>query len=389
MDFDLGFVEATQTTPSGDEEKDGEQIKGAISTIKGLLNQLLGIEENNASEYIDNYTNPFERLNAIIGAMLGEEEPVSVFVPIDTTVSKKENVTEKTGYKDTRIIGYIGTGSGTSSITLQTDTIPENAEIFFYYPSMGYSREVDLSLSVNSGTAVSKGTFNGNDTTRIISLGKQNANSTLTLKMTFKGKDLYGQKEADCFWYIDMEAFQDAMGRLAQNQLQIEEYTEHSFDGTYTASGESDVVLTTLAYDNGWEVWVDGEQVETTKALGALIAFTVDGAAGETHDIRMVYNPKTVNIGLIISIVSIMIFIALIVLDRRYGLGCKLRTDVNYNDGRGESDDDDDKLSASSTQELDVWDKMIIKARKIFVPMKKAFTPTHRRKYVSKKKKKK
>ena len=389
LDFDLGFVEATQTTPSGDEEKDGEQIKGAISTIKGLLNQLLGIEENNASEYIDNYTNPFERLNAIIGAMLGEEEPVAIFVPIDTTVSKKENVTEKTGYKDTRIIGYIGTGSGTSSITLQTDTIPENAEIFFYYPSMGYSREVDLSLSVNSGTAVSKGTFNGNDTARIVSLGKQNANSTLTLKMTFKGKDLYGQKEADCFWYIDMEAFQDAMGRLAQNQLQIKEYTEHSFDGTYTASGESDVVLTTLAYDNGWEVWVDGEQVEITKALGALIAFTVDGAAGETHDIRMVYNPKTVNIGLIISIVSIMIFIALIVLDRRYGLGCKLRTDVNYNDGRGESDDDDDKLSASSTQELDVWDKMIIKARKIFVPIKKAFTPTHRRKYVSKKKKKK
>jgi hypothetical protein len=137
---------------------------------------------------------------------------------------------------------------------------------------------------------------------------------------------------ADCFWYIDMAVFKDTMARLGANQFQIEEYTEHSFEGTYTASRANDLVLTTIAYDNGWEVWVDGERVETEKALGALISFHVGGEAGETHDIRIVYNPKTINIGLIVSIVSICVFILLIVLDRRFHFGCKRRDDIDYGD---------------------------------------------------------
>ena len=392
LDFELGFVEETKTTPT-DEKEDGQLIKDSISSIKGIINSWLNIEENNASKYVDAYTNPFERMNAIIGAMLGEEEPVAVFVPIETTVSKTENVTEKTGYADQRIIGYIGTGSGTSSITLQTDIIPQDAEIFFYYPSMGYAREVSLSLSVSSGAAVSKGTFNGNDTARIISLGTQKENDTLSLKMTLKSKDLYGQKDADCFWYIDMEAFQDAMSRLGQNQLQIKEYTEHSFEGTYTASRANEFVLTTLAYDNGWEIWVDGERVEITKALGALVAFNVGGEAGETHEIRMVYNPKTLNIGLVVSIVSILVFIALIVLDRRFDLGCKRRDDVDYNDGRGESEEDEESTNvAILDQEPDTWDKMMSTSRVVIEKLKVIFIPPKREKYVhqhSKKKKKK
>ena len=140
MDFELGFTEVTDTDPDA-EAKEGDQIKSTISALKGLINNWLSIEENNASEYVDAYNTPFERLNAIIGAMLGEEEPVSVFVPIETTVSKTENVTVKTGYKNEDIVGYIKTGSGTPSITLQTDALPESAEIFFYYPSMGFPRE--------------------------------------------------------------------------------------------------------------------------------------------------------------------------------------------------------------------------------------------------------
>ena len=389
LEFELGFVEETKKA-TDDEKEEGQALKNTLSSIKGLVNKWLSIEENNATKYVDNYTNPFDRLNAIIGAMLGEEEPVAVFVPVNAVVDKTEKVTVKDSYADKRIIGYMSSGTG-SSITVKGDALPTDAEIFFYAPSLGFPREVELSLSVNGGTAAKKGTFNANDTARIISLGMQKQDSTLSMKMTLKGKDLYTEKDANYFWYIDMEAFQDAMARLGQNQLKIEEFTEHSFEGTYTASQANEVVLTTLAYDNGWEVWVDGKQVEVTKALGALIAFRVGGEAGETHDIRIVYNPTTINVGLIVSIISICIFILLIVLDRRFDLGCKRRDDVNYNDGRGENDDED-LNTVLVTEEPDGWDKFIDKSKKFLTKLKVVFIPTRHPKYVgnhAKKKKKK
>ena len=335
LDFELGFIEDLDEEEVDDEdteekEKDGQKVKAFINTLKGKINEWLDIEENNATVYVDNYENPFDRLNAILGAMLGEEEPIAVFVPISSTT--KKNGVEQSVYAQNEV-GYKPSSSTIKNpgITMVVDALPESAEIFFYAPTE-YPREVDLELTVGDGKAVKKGTFNGNDTTCIISLGLQEKDSTLSLKLTLKKSDYYIKGGATCFWYIDMEVFEDVMERLGENQFQIEEYTEHSFEGTYTASRADELVMTTIAYDNGWEVWVDGERVEITKALGALIAFRVGGEAGETHDIRIVYNPKTINAGLIVSIVSICVFILLIILDRRFRFGCKRRDDIDYGD---------------------------------------------------------
>ncbi len=111
---------------------------------------------------------------------------------------------------------------------------------------------------------------------------------------------------------IDKEAFEDAFARLASDQFLIKDYTEHSFDGTLTTSRDNELILTTLAYDSGWKVTVDGKEVETVKALGALVAFRVDGDAG-THDIQMVYRPRTLVLGLTISGISVLLFLALLI----------------------------------------------------------------------------
>ena len=382
LKFELGFVEDLEEEEETDEDKieetetekkDGEKVKTVITTIKETINKWLNIEENNATVYVDSYENPFERLNAILSAMLGEEEPIPVFVPISSTVSKngvdqKFYAGNEVGYKPTT------SGSKNAGITMTVDTLPESAEIFFYAPT-DYPREVSLELTVNDGTAVKKGTFNGNDSTCIISLGMQEKDSELALKLTLKGSDFYMKSGADCFWYIDMAVFKDTMARLGANQFQIEEYTEHSFEGTYTASRANDLVLTTLAYDNGWEVWVDGERVETEKALGALISFHVGGEAGEIHDIRIVYNPKTINIGLIVSIVSICVFILLIVLDRRFHFGCKRRDDIDYGDEIVCEEDapaltEAEAISQENTAP-DAFKAVIAKLKDVFIPPKK------------------
>ena len=392
LDFELGFVEETEDekkdSSKTDEKKEGQGVKSTINSLKSLINKWLDIEENNASVYVDDYENPFDRLNAILAAMLGEEEPIPVFVPISSNiemndVTKQNYAQNETGYKPKT------EGSKTAGITMKTDALPESAEIFFYAPT-GYPREVGLSLTVDGKKAVDKGTFNGNDTARIISLGMQEKDSKLSLKLTLKGKDYYIKGGANCFWYIDMSVYEETMSRLGQNQFKIEEYTEHSFEGTYTASRADELVLTTLAYDNGWQVWVDGERVEIEKALGALIAFRVGGEAGQEHTIRMVYAPRTITIGLIVSIVSILLFVALIILDRKFHFGCKRRDDVDYNDGLGEEEEELD--TADEIVEGSIFQNQISPKLKAFVEkLKVIFIPPKREKYVhqhSKKKKK-
>ena len=145
------------------------------------------------------------------------------------------------------------------------------------------------------------------------SLGVHNAGETLVLRVTPKGKDLYYVQGEPTVAMIDQTAFEAAFARLASDQLVIGTYTESSFDGKLTTSRRNELVLTTLAYDQGWKITVDGKEAEVIKALGSLVAFRVDGDAGE-HDIQMVYRPRTLVLGLWVSGISTLIFLALVAL---------------------------------------------------------------------------
>ena len=177
------------------------------------------------------------------------------------------------------------------------------------------AREVSLSLR-DGKEYVRKGSFNANETTRIISLGMQDANETLSLRLTLEDKNFYVMDDQEYFYYIDWAVFEDAMERLSKDQYQITEYTETSFKGSFTASREEELVMTTIAYDEGWRVFVDGREVEIQKALGSLVSFYIDGEAGETHTVEMIYRPRTHVIGCAVTIFSIVLLILLIVFEK-------------------------------------------------------------------------
>jgi hypothetical protein len=65
------------------------------------------------------------------------------------------------------------------------------------------------------------------------------------------------------------------------------------------------------------KILVDGEEVETIKALGSVISFYIDGEAGETHNVEMIYRPNTLSIGISASLISAAIPILLIVFERK------------------------------------------------------------------------
>lgn len=323
LDFPLGYVETPKVDDDSDDKKKPSAISLAVDALKDKLNEWLDIEENDLSEYEDIYHSPFERLNAMVSAMLGEEETLRIFVPIEVT-------RESYGKLEEHLQNFSGNETGIKtipdsiknpSIFFETE-MPTDAELLFYLPT-NYPREVDLSLSVNNKSFKDYGTFNGNETARIISLGEYKEGDSIELELSLVKKQLYWLRNQPCFYYLDMNVFKDVMHKLSADQLVIEEYTERSFDGTFTASREKELVMTTLAYDNGWNVFVDGKRVELVKAFGAFAAFYIEGEAGETHTVEIFYMPKTIVIGFLVSLISLLIFVALLLLDRKRKFGCR------------------------------------------------------------------
>ena len=104
-----------------------------------------------------------------------------------------------------------------------------------------------------------------------------------------------------------------------------EDYTEDTLPGKVVSKKDNQLMLTTIPYDAGWIVTVDGERVETEEMIDSLLAFHVD--AGE-HEVVLKYRPKTFTLGLTASLFFLAIFVLLLVFVPKMKRPCFLLTGV-------------------------------------------------------------
>ena len=206
-----------------------------------------------------------------------------------------------------------------------------------------YPREVTLKVNGKSN-----GTFYASETKRIVSLGYFDSEEVVNVSMTLNSDVLYVTPEVPSIYYMDVESAQNALIQLSAEQFMIaDNWREDDFRGTYTTNNEATTVLTTLPYDEGWKLYVDGEPVEYTKALGALIAFEIEGS-GE-HTVRLKYAPKTFTLGLTISILSTALFVLIIIIEKP--LTVVLSKIFSSNEAaEKEQDTEDDELANSENE---------------------------------------
>lgn len=137
----------------------------------------------------------------------------------------------------------------------------------------------------------------------IIDLGFCPAGSEITF--TASGEDsisgyVYALKQSN---------FEALYETLESRSLQVTSFDETHIEGTITA--EEDMVLfTSILYEKGWTVKIDGEEVETQAFKDAFVSVPV--TAG-THEITFDYCPYGLKIGLCITFASLAILIAIIV----------------------------------------------------------------------------
>ncbi len=271
-----------------------------------------GVSEGWLNFHYKDYDNPFDRLNAMITLMLGESETVEVFRPaIQNGDPEADNIKSSTADGH---LSYKADSKSKEAFLTYSYTVPKNTELYFFYPT-NYLREVALDAKkTKNGHFEGVGSFGGSETNRIVSIGESTTGS-LYLKVTIdnESNNLYVIPKDSYVYFIDMDVFADAMTRLGQIQFEIDSTsTDSHLTGTVTTTADKQLMFTSIPYDEGWNIFVDGKEVELYEANDSLIAFYVNGSG--THTVEMKYMPTTVALGIVVSLTCLVIFVLLLIL---------------------------------------------------------------------------
>ncbi|MCI7814523.1 MAG: GtrA family protein [Lachnospiraceae bacterium] len=108
---------------------------------------------------------------------------------------------------------------------------------------------------------------------------------------------------------------------LAEEQMELTSFADDHIEGTITAK-ESRTLMFSIPYDEGWEIKVDGENVQQYRIGEALMG--IDLEAGE-HQITLSYTPPGLWLGSFLSIVCIALYLATMMMERKNQLRTQRR----------------------------------------------------------------
>jgi len=112
------------------------------------------------------------------------------------------------------------------------------------------------------------------------------------------------------FYYLNMPVLQEALEILGENSMQNVTYTNDTIQG-HLSLEERGRAIFSIPAEEGWRITVNGEQVEPQTFGDALVALDLE--AGE-YDISMKYVPDGKGIGIAVTVGSILVYVAILLL---------------------------------------------------------------------------
>ncbi len=99
---------------------------------------------------------------------------------------------------------------------------------------------------------------------------------------------------------LSQSVFEEAYSLLADEQLEITEFSDTEIKGRITAKKDG-IMFLSIPYEKGWSIYVDGEKVETVRLAHSMLGAEIPEG---THDIRLTYIPDGFTEGLTATIIS-------------------------------------------------------------------------------------
>ncbi|SHI36143.1 YfhO family protein [Parasporobacterium paucivorans] len=247
-------------------------------------------QSGSISLYENKYTLP-------LGFMVnGNLEEIFSTLDNDPFVVQNNFVSATTGLEN--IFTILSSGSTGSSAYAD---IEEDGHIFAYVNTDAKSVTVEITSA--SGITIETKTYDSTQHDRIIDIGTVSAGNKVTISPDSSENAIFSY-----FAAFNEKVYTDVFKELDAGSLVIEKYSDTYIRGTVDA-GEDGLLLTSIPYDEGFSVYVDGKKTDTKAFKNAFISFPVEKGS---HTIVLVYSPKGLALGFIISAASLVALLLVI-----------------------------------------------------------------------------
>ncbi len=193
------------------------------------------------------------------------------------------------------------------SITIEL-TAKDNRNIYVYV----YSRNLDTVSILSPSYSNTMNVIDG----YILDLGKHEIGETISIEMPLKDGVSYANVDFVAF-NVNQDRFVEGYEKLKNGQLEYTKFDDTVIEGSFIAE-KDEVLFTTIPYDIGWSVYIDGEKIkkdDIVKISDSLLG--VKTTRGE-HSIKFVYQAKFLNETLIISgIFILLLFVRFILREKQ------------------------------------------------------------------------
>ena len=237
---------------------------------------------------------PFTYMNKLMSALLGRDVRIWHACSVENSEVYGMDMAFSPNHR-----GYEVNGELTPKLQYILD-IQSDDLLYVYFPS-DWPRK--CTIKVNDREI---GTFFDSQNFAIRELGSFEVGEQVDFRLYPEENDLYLQSGCQYFWHIDEEAFREAVEELRDGNMDAYSEKDDRITGTITVPEGDSVVFTTIPYDAGWEVTVDGQKAETLPVLNeTLLAFRI--TPGE-HELELRYKPDCVKYGLLLTFTGLLIF---------------------------------------------------------------------------------
>ena len=191
-----------------------------------------------------------------------------------------------------------------------------------YYAYVANKQVTTVKASLTDETR----TFNNTDRGYFLELGRLKAGEQITLTAEEGGSVM------DVEIYRFSEPAMIALYKKLNNMpWKLTSWTDTRLEGKVTAV-EGGVLYTSIPFDEGWTVTVDGEKAESYKIFETFLAF--DMPEGE-HEIVLTYFPKGLIPGIAVSVASVLLLVLLYIGTRMQKRKCTdFREEIFFGGGQ-------------------------------------------------------
>ena len=185
-----------------------------------------------------------------------------------------------------------------ASIKLKLTT--NHAGILYGYMSCEKFKKADVLLN---GKSIIDITDENGYQCNTLELGKHEINDQVELEFLLLENTI--QPKEIMFYTLDIEKLEKAINLLNKEKLQIVEYNKDHIK-TQIEVENKNTLYTSIPYDKGFKIIVDGKKQEPKKVFDTLISLELEKGK---HEIEFKYMPRGLKEGTIMSLIGIGLFI--------------------------------------------------------------------------------